>query len=93
MNHFYVLLRYARSGLMTVGLLSLILGISSTAVTGCSSRKSQFQIDKEERFEKLQRQEQEKERLLREQDEVKRQKFWNDQLKRYERNGEGDDSQ
>jgi uncharacterized membrane protein YciS (DUF1049 family) len=56
------------------------------ASTGCFSRdvKSQFDIDREEREEQIARQEEDKERLERERLELERQKFWNEQLKRYE---------
>ena len=63
----------------------LVVGLV-VALPGCFSRdvKSQFDIDREEREEQIARQEEDKERLERERLELERQKFWNEQLKRYE---------
>ncbi|MGA1192580.1 MAG: hypothetical protein ACO3XO_09895 [Bdellovibrionota bacterium] len=70
------------SHLMTV---FLVVGVI-VALPGCFSKdaKSQFDIDREEREEQIARQEEDKERLERERLELERQKFWNEQLKRYE---------
>lgn len=63
----------------------LVVGVV-VALPGCFSRdvKSQFDVDREEREEQIARQEEDKERLERERLELERQKFWNEQLKRYE---------
>ncbi|MCB0329378.1 MAG: hypothetical protein KDD70_06935 [Bdellovibrionales bacterium] len=51
---------------------------------GCSQTKSDFEIQKEEKEEAIERQEAERERQKRERMDIERQKFWNEQLKRYE---------
>jgi|GEM_PF-2896141 len=68
--------------LIAFALFSLVV----MATSGCFSNdaKSQFDIDRQQREEQITRQEEDKERLERERLELERQKFWNEQLKRYE---------
>ncbi len=75
---------FLRSNLFFITIF-LVVG-AVVALSGCFSKdvKSQFDVDREEREEQIARQEEDKERLERERLELERQKFWNEQLKRYE---------
>jgi hypothetical protein len=60
-------------------LLSLLV-----TFTGCSSKNTDFQEEVDRRKEIINRQEAEMARQERERQDIERQKFWNEQLKRYE---------
>lgn len=73
------------AGILPVA-LALLVGIFMLAGSGCSSKRkpSEFEKKKAEKEEILRRQEEERIRQERELRDLQRQKFWNEQLKRYE---------
>lgn len=58
--------------------------LSVFLLIGCSSKDTDFDEEVARRQEIIARQEAEMARQQREKEDVKRQKFWNEQLKRYE---------
>lgn len=66
--------------------LAICISIFVLVGPGCSSKRkpSEFEIKKAEKEETLRRQEEERVRQERELRDLQRQKFWNEQLKRYE---------
>ena len=65
-------------------LIVLLCVASSTLISGCSYTETEFEVERRQKEELIRRQEEEKARQKREADDIKRQRFWNDELKRYE---------